>query len=140
MTEDEIAIVRASWTRLAPSAEAAAQRFYKLLFEADSALANAFSGTDMKTQHLRLVGAIGLAIDNLHQPEVLACALQELGARHVGYAIAEKDFQIVGQTLLTTLAIELKEIWSASYCDAWSAAWREIVAQVLFGFRARRAA
>ncbi len=140
MTEDEIAIVRESWTRLAPTAEAAAHRFYDLLFETNPALIHAFSGTDMKSQHLRLAGAIGLAVDNLHQPEVLARVLQDLGARHAGYAVAEHDFQVVGKTLLTVLAIELDEIWSEAHGIAWLAAWREILAQVLQGFRAQRAA
>lgn len=140
MTEDEIVMVRESWTRLAPTAEAVAHRFYDLLFEADPALAHAFSGTDMKAQKLRLAGAISLSVDNLDQPEVLGHALQDLGARHAGYAVAERDFQMVGQTLLTTLAIELDEIWSEAHGNAWLSAWEEIMTQLLRGFQAQRAA
>lgn len=140
MTEDDVALVKESWARVLPIADVAMGQFYRQLFASDAGLARHFSQTNMAVQQSRLASAIDLVVSDLHQPEVLARPLEDLGARHADYDIAERDFQAVGEALLSTLAVGLAGHWTKAHHKAWTAAWRTIVAQVMVGFRARRVA
>lgn len=140
MTDDDIALVREGWAQIVPVADAAMTQFYSRLFEADARVAELFAGKDIAAQRSRLAGAITLVVSKLHQPEALAQPLQDLGARHAGYDVAERDFDLVGDALLTTLAGGLAEHWTSAQQKAWAGAWAIIKSHVLIGFRAQGAA
>lgn len=140
MTEEEIKLVKESWSHVLPIAEAAMTMFYDRLFAMDADVARLFAGKDMSAQRAHLAGAVDGVVRQLHRPEALMRPLQELGARHAGYGVAERDFDTVGDALLATLADGLADRWTPAHARAWSAAWGMIVAQVLTGFRAQKAA
>ncbi len=140
MTQKDIALVQESWARVLPAADAAMDQFYRRLFELDPDLERHFSGTDMDVQKSRLASAIDFVVSHLDQPEALDRPLQELGARHAVYAVDARDFQSVGKALLATLASGLADHWTDAHQDAWTAVWEIIVAQVMVGFHAQRAA
>ncbi|WP_195820759.1 globin domain-containing protein [Roseobacter sp. MH60115] len=140
MTEDDVALVQESWAQVVPIADAAMKQFYCRLFDADAGLAKPFADTDMASQRSHLASAINLVVGNLHQPETLVRPLQDLGARHASYRVAERDFDLVGEALLATLASGLADHWTEAHLNAWAAAWQAILSHVLVGFQTQRAA
>lgn len=140
MTREEIDLVQQSWAQVLAIADTAMELFYERLFELDAEIARLFAGKDMAAQRSHLASAFDLVVQKLHQPETLALPLQELGARHVGYGVGEADFESVGAALLSTLERGLADHWTCAHAQAWAAAWQFILAQVLTGFRAWRAA
>lgn len=140
MTEEEVCLVRDSWALVRPGADTALAMFYDRLFELDSRLARLFAAKDMAMQRAHLANALDLVVRHLHQPEALVRPLRDLGARHVGYGVAEGDFMTAGKALLSTLEHGLAEQWTDAHAQAWLAAWESVTAQVLIGFRAQRVA
>ena len=63
-TPAQISIVQRSFAQVAPIAEAAAEMFYRRLFELDPSLTRLFKG-DMKQQGHKLMQMIGAAVRGL---------------------------------------------------------------------------
>jgi hemoglobin-like flavoprotein len=122
MTEEQKSLIRDSFARLAPDAEAVAASFYGRLFAADPALRTLFKG-DMAAQGRKLMTMIGTAVANLSQLDAVVPAVRELGARHRGYGVADKDYATVGGALLDTLAAGLGPDFTPAMRDAWAACY-----------------
>lgn len=140
MSDDDIALVRESWACVLPQADTAMTMFYDQLFEMDADVAQQFSGKNMAAQRLRLATAIDRVVQRLDRPETLTQALQDLGARHVAYGVAEADFAKAGAALLSALRLGLPDLWTHDHARAWSAAWETVAAQILTGYRQELAA
>ena len=120
MTPDQKTLVRETWQRLLPIADAAAALFYDRLFEIDPDLRPLFRRTDMREQRLRLVRAIGMAVEGLDEPENLVHIVTELGHRHAGYDVEDRHYDLVGAALLWTLERGLGPAWTPEVADAWA--------------------
>ena len=122
MTPAQIQMVQDSWLQVKPISEQAAGLFYKKLFETDPYLRSLFLG-DMKAQGNKLMTMIGTAVGGLTKLDTIIGAVEELGRRHVGYGIRDRDYDTVGECLLWTLeqglgdafTPELKEAWGETY-------------------------
>lgn len=122
MDRAQIALVRASFTRLGPGAAALAARFYGRLFELDPSLCPLFH-SDMARQGLKLMTTLQLAIGALDDIDRVAPALQHLARTHVGYGVRDEHYATVGAALLDALADaegaaftpELRAAWAAAY-------------------------
>jgi len=117
-----IELVQASFQKVAPIAEAAAEMFYNRLFELDPTIKDLFKG-DMKEQGRKLMSMIGTAVGGLNDLEKLAPSVKMLGLRHTDYGVVDKHYDTVGKALLWTLeqglgaefTPEVKESWTAIY-------------------------
>jgi hemoglobin-like flavoprotein len=102
MTPDAQRLVRDSFTKIVPNAEAAAGMFYDRLFVLDPSLRPLFKG-DMTCQGRKLMTMIGTAVANLHRLDTIIPAVQDLGRRHARYGVASSHYQTVAAALLWTL-------------------------------------
>ncbi len=118
-----IELVQSSWRAVEPIAPQAAELFYGNLFAADPALKALFKG-DMVQQGAKLMQMIGAAVRGLDDVPSLLPVLQSLGARHQGYGVSPKDYDVVGSALLDTLAQGLGAAFTPEVQDAWATVYK----------------
>lgn len=122
MTPDQIALVQASFARLAPQADAVAAAFYARLFQIDPRLRVMFPA-DLGPQRAKLMQMLAAAVRGLDDVPAMLPVVAALGQRHAGYGVQPGHYATVGQALLDTLQSglggdftpELRQAWSAVY-------------------------
>ena len=138
MTPMQTRLVRAAFHELVPLTTQAMALFYGRLFEIAPELRPLFKG-DLKVQGKQLMTALGTAIDDLDDPDVLLPKLRELGRRHVGYGVKEADYDLFGTALIWTLEAGLGATFTPIVKDAWTALYQIVAATMKEGARAARA-
>ena len=118
MEAKQIALVRSTWAKLIPMADAAAKIFYTRLFEIDPSLRSLFKG-DMAPQGKLLMGMINTAVEGLDDLDSIVPAVQELGRNHAGYGVKSEDYKAVASALLWTLRQGLGSDFNADVKNAW---------------------
>ena len=115
-------LVQASFAKVEPIAEAAAELFYNKLFELDPTLKVLFKG-DMKAQGKKLMATLKLAVKGLDDLDKLVPVVQDLGRRHAGYGVDDKDYDTVAAALIWTLGQGLEEGFTGEVEAAWTAVY-----------------
>ncbi len=123
MNADQIAIVQATFEKVRPISETAAELFYKRLFELNPSLKSLFKG-DMKKQGRMLMQMIDFAVKGIDEPDTILPTIRDLGKRHVGYGVKEEYYDTVGEALLWTLEQGLGESVTPEARDAWAEAYK----------------
>jgi len=118
MTPDAQRLVRNSFARIAPNAEATAGVFYDRLFALDPSLRSLFKD-DMAEQGRKLMTVIGTAVANLHRLETIVPTVQDLGRRHIGYGVKPVHYQTVSAALLWTFERGLGDAFTPETRQAW---------------------
>lgn len=118
MTPQQVTLVKLSWQQVAPIKETAAELFYGRLFDLDPELKPLFKG-DMTGQGRKLMAMINTAVNALDRLDEIVPAVQDLGRRHVGYGVKDKDYDTVGAALLWTLEKGLGSSFTPEVKDAW---------------------
>jgi len=116
-------LVQTSFAQVRPIAETAAALFYRRLFELDPTLRPLFKG-DLEEQGRKLMDMLGVAVKGLDRPEALLPALANLGRRHAGYGVKERDYETVGEALLWTLEQGLGPSFTPEVREAWATVYR----------------
>ncbi len=129
MTPEQKDLVQASFEKVAPIADVAATIFYNRLFALDPALRPLFP-EDLVEQRRKLMATLGVAVLNLKQWDRIQSQVRELGKRHVAYGVKPKDYGTVGQALIETLAIGLKDDFTPPVRDAWLACYSLVSAEM----------
>ncbi|WP_455235192.1 globin family protein [Thiogranum longum] len=119
MTPEQALLVKNSWAKVLPISDKAAELFYGKLFELDPQLKPLFKG-DMTEQGKKLMKMINTAVNALDRLEAIVPAVQQLGVRHVGYGVKDKDYDTVGAALLWTLEQGLGDAFTSDVKDAWA--------------------
>jgi hemoglobin-like flavoprotein len=122
LTPTQIADVKRTWAMCLPIADTAADLFYGRLFALDPRLRPLFK-PDMAEQKRQLMAMLNSAVGLLDDLPALVPVVQQLGRRHVGYGVKEKDYATVGQALLDTLERGLAEAWTPTVEEAWTAVY-----------------
>jgi nitric oxide dioxygenase len=120
MTEDQAALIRESFSRIAPIAQQAGALFYGRLFELDPALRPLFKSGSIDEQARKLMATLSFAVSNLSNPDVLIPAVQQLGERHRDYGVTDKDYDTVGEAFLWTLGQGLGDSFTPEVKLAWT--------------------
>lgn len=131
--------VRASWAEVAQLGPLAAEVFYKQLFEQEPRLKSLFAGVDMVRQHGRLVDALSFVVDRLDCLDEVVPLLEELGRRHQGYGVGERDYEAVGAALLATLEEAHGDAWTRPLASSWEAAYGFVAGTMQSADRVKRA-
>src|SRR5437870_131181 len=129
MTPEQIALVQASYDKVAPIRATAGALFYRRLFELDPGLRPLFT-SDIRLQSAKLMAMIELIVDNLSRFEMLRPQVRALGRAHVGYGVQEGHYDIVEAALLWALRLSLEEQFTAAEESAWAAAYA-LIAEVM---------
>jgi hemoglobin-like flavoprotein len=122
MTEEQQALVRSSFAKVAPNADAVAAVFYARLFELDPSLRSLFKG-DMQAQGRKLMAMIATAVAHVDRLDVIVPAVAALGQRHQQYGVKEVDYDTVGSALLGTLQQGLGDGFDRQTEEAWTVAY-----------------
>ena len=133
ITATQISLVKETWTKVVPIADAAANLFYSRLFEINPQLAPMFAGADMPQQRKKLVKAINLVVISLEQFETLVPMISEMGQRHVSYGVEDAHYDQVGAALLWTLQTGLEDGWSDEAEQAWAMAYQLLANTMITG-------
>jgi len=122
MTPEQVSLVQSSLQQVAPIKDQAAQLFYQKLFELDPKLKSLFKN-DMVEQRRKLMNMLDTAVRGLKNPDAIVPAVRDLGKRHVGYGVKDKDYDTVATALLWTLEKGLGAGFTAETRNAWIAAY-----------------
>jgi hemoglobin-like flavoprotein len=118
MTEDDKQLVRASWAKVMPISDKAAELFYNRLFELDPSLKALFT-SDMTEQGRKLMGMITVAVNGLDRLDEIIPAVRELGKRHSRYGVTDDHYDTVATALLWTLERGLGDGFDEDTRNAW---------------------
>ncbi|MFL6974740.1 MAG: globin family protein [Xanthobacteraceae bacterium] len=132
MTANDIMLVRASFARVVPIKNAAADLFYDRLFEVAPQLRRIFPA-DLRAQKLKLMGMLATAVGGLNDLEALVPKVKALGARHVGYGARAADYNVVGEVLLWTLERGLADAFTPEVRAAWTKVYGVLAATMQAG-------
>lgn len=122
MTPEQIQLVQASWARLQPFQQVAADLFYTRLFELAPDTRSLFK-RDIHVQGRMLMETLDIVVRSLGRlGEVLPVA-QQLARRHVGYGVREQHYDSVGTALVWTLERALGAAFTPELRTAWVAAY-----------------
>lgn len=119
MTPEQAVLVKNSWAQVTPIADKAAELFYGKLFELDPSLRPLFKG-DMTEQGRKLMTMISTAVNGLDKLNAIVPAVEQLGERHAGYGVKDKDYDTVGAALLWTLGAGLGDEFTPEVKQAWT--------------------
>lgn len=118
MDDNTKTLVQESWAKVTPIADQAASLFYGKLFELDPKVKNLFPD-DLTEQRKKLMATIGVAVNGLDDLGKLVPVLQDLGARHRGYGVVDRDYDTVAEALLWTLGEGLGDGFTPEVKSAW---------------------
>ena len=119
LTANDIMLVRASFARVAPIKDAAADLFYGRLFEVAPQLRPLFPA-DLRAQKQKLIAMIAMAAGALHDLDALMPKVKALGMRHVTYGATAGHYEVVGGVLLWTLERGLGDAFTPDVRAAWT--------------------
>lgn len=119
LTANDIALVRASFAKILPIKQLAADLFYNRLFEIAPQLRPMFPN-DLKDQKSKLMTMLAAAIGGLHDLKTLAPHVKALGARHAGYGVTIAHYTIVAEALMWTLERGLGDAFTPEVRSAWA--------------------
>jgi hemoglobin-like flavoprotein len=123
MTPNQIDLIRTSWAKVEPIADAAAGLFYARLFELDPSVRPLFAHTDIAKQGKIPMQTLTVVVRGLDRLETIVPAVQALGRRHAGYGVRPQDYDTVAAALLWTLEQGLGEAFDDVTREAWVTAY-----------------
>ncbi len=124
-----VELVQKSWGAVMPISEVAAKLFYDRLFELDPTVRPLFK-PDLRDQKKKLMQTLAVAVDGLTNPAKLVPVLESLGARHAGYRVVDRHYDLVGAALLWTLREGLGEAFTVEVEQAWTEVYT-VIADVM---------
>lgn len=129
ITPQQKELVKKTWVMVVPIADTAAELFYGRLFELEPSYKAMFKN-DMTEQGKKLMKTINIAVEALDELEPLVPTLKQMGADHAGYGVKDRDYNVVGASLLWTLEKGLGEVFTDEVKNAWGAVY-EVLATVM---------
>jgi hemoglobin-like flavoprotein len=119
LTATDIGAVRASFAKILPIKDRAADLFYDRLFEIAPQLRQMFP-SNLTEQKRKLMAMIAAAVGGLDDLDALIPQVKALGARHAGYGVTVNQYAIVGDALMWTLERGLGEAFTPDVRSAWA--------------------
>jgi hemoglobin-like flavoprotein len=126
-------LLEESFDLIAPRGEELIERFYDRLFATAPELHALFHHADMARQRQMLLGTLIVLRKSLRNLSPIVPALQNLGARHVGYGVLPEHYPIVGSALLQSMEEIGGKDWRPEYTQAWAAAYQVVQDTMLSG-------
>lgn len=123
LSEQTIAIVKATAPAVIDHAEAITRRFYSLMFEGNPEVKAFFNQAHQHSgsQQRALAGAICAYAANIDNLSVLGSAVELIAQKHCSLGIQPEHYPIVGKYLL----IAVKDVLGDAVTDQVAAAWGE---------------
>jgi hemoglobin-like flavoprotein len=132
LSVNDIALIRASFARVAPMQGTVADLFYDHLFAVSPKLRGLFPA-DLREQKRKLMQMISTAVGGLSDLNALVPAVKALGARHSGYGVTAEHYLLVGEALLWTLELGLGPDFTPEVRSAWTRVYQVLAATMQAG-------
>jgi methyl-accepting chemotaxis protein len=129
-----------SFDLVAPHGERLMDEFYARLFETAPAVVPLFAATDLQGQKAKLLSTLVLLRNSLRDLNAILPNLHRLGARHVAYGAQPEHYEVVGETLIATMATIAGAAWRSEHESAWREAFAVVAAAMLDGAKAAQSA
>lgn len=129
ITQTQKDLVKASFGKVYPIADVAAELFYNRLFELDPTLKPMFKG-DMKEQGRKLFNMLRSAVTMLDRLEQLIPVLEDMGRKHATYGVKDEHYDTVATALLWTLEQGLGKDFNEECKEAWVVVYT-VIAQTM---------
>jgi hemoglobin-like flavoprotein len=123
MSPEQTLLVKETWAKVVPMADAAARLFYERLFEIDPTARPLFDPATLAEQRRKLVQALSMVVQGLDRLDALVPTVEALGQRHARYGVRDSHYESVGAALLWTLERGLGADWTPAAKAAWSGAY-----------------
>ncbi|MBL0371011.1 hemin receptor [Rhizobium sp. KVB221] len=123
MDDKTIQILEETFREFSGGGQESAALFYERLFALDPSLRRLFTHVEMRTQHTKLMAALGLVIASLRDLSKVVPVLEGLAVRHVRYGVEESHYQTVCAALIQTLAISFGDRFTPPVRAAWVLAY-----------------
>jgi hemoglobin-like flavoprotein len=123
---NQIRLLEDSFEQIKPQAMAFSECFHRHLFQTHPEIEPMFADVSLELQEKKLVASLALIVENLHNAEALAHALQGLGAYHVTKGTLAEHYPYVGKALLQAFEEFLGDDWTPEVAAAWMGAYRTI--------------
>lgn len=138
VTDPQKALIRESFSRIAPISDLAAELFYARLFAIAPEVQPLFK-SDMGEQRVKLMETLAVVIDALDAPETLTAQAHDLARRHVGYGVRAEHYPPVGEALIFTLEHALADDFTPETQTAWQAVYTQLSTLMISSAYARGA-
>ena len=122
------ALVKHTFTRIAPNHDSVAHLFYEKLFEIAPELRPMFThGMDMqRAKVMQMLAALVAAMDDQTYFSRMA---RDLGKRHVDYGVMKEQYALVGRAMMWALEEACPDVMSSAAMEAWRAAYNMMMAE-----------
>ena len=130
MNRDDILKIKASWSKLEPSAGRLAEQFYARLFEFDPWLEKLF-GADRRTGGEGVLQAIKTLVDGLGDPVQSRQLMRKQVVEASAWGLREDDVYLICLALFAALEGELGSAFTSSARHAWGTACGELAQELL---------
>jgi hemoglobin-like flavoprotein len=122
MKEEQIQLVKKTWSYAIVKSDEAGETFYKRLFEVAPDVKHLFS-EDIKVQSRKLMHMITYIVTKLDKLDTIVEEINSLARRHRKYGAKPEHYAVVGECLIYTLKTGLGERWNKETEDAWVAVY-----------------
>lgn len=134
ISDQHMALVKATVPALREHGETITKTFYKGLFDAHPELYNIFNPANQKNggQPRSLAAAVLAFAEHIDNPSVLGGMLERIEGKHVSLEVKPEHYPIVGQNLLVAIKKVLGDAATPEILDAWGAAYGKL-AEIMIG-------
>lgn len=122
MTPDQIDQIQASFAKVAPISDVAADIFYTRLFEIAPEVKPLFKG-DLTEQGKKLMTTLGVVVNGLKDLDKIVPVAQALAIKHVDYGVTQSHYAYVGEALIFTLEKGLGDDFTPDLKSSWLEAY-----------------
>jgi hemoglobin-like flavoprotein len=119
LSQEEIALIRSSYAKIADLKPQAGSLFYGRLFQIDPSLKEMFHRAPIETQAAKLFQVIDWVVERVDRLADLKDELDALGKKHVEFGVKVDHYPIVGSALVWTLKQALGKEFSPEAEGAW---------------------
>lgn len=123
LTPQQRALVKHTFTHIAPNHDSVARLFYDKLFEIAPHLRPMFTHS-MDMQRAKVMQMLAALVAAMDDPSHFTRMARELGKRHVDYGVSREQYALVGQALMWALEEACPDVMTPAALDAWHAAYR----------------
>ena len=130
LSQQQKALVRRSFRRIAIRHQTTAQGFFDRLFALDPETEGLFPA-EIVTIQRKFMDMLALLINALDEPGRFAELARKLGKRHLGYGVQPHHYESARQALLWSLEQSMGDAFSAPVREAWLAFYDALAAEAL---------
>ncbi|MDX5320621.1 MAG: globin domain-containing protein [Bacteroidota bacterium] len=122
LTNQQIELIRNSWSKVVPISKVAGIMFYDRLFEVAPSVKPLFK-SPLSEQSVKLMSMLGMVVGHLDKLDVISSQVAQLAQRHNAYGAKPEHYTVVGECLIWTLEQGLGDDFDSATKEAWLAAF-----------------